>query len=86
MHCVATIDPQSPTKKLKFGWYKDSAPIRQNDDQLLIVPISGDKSDLLIRKVDADLHNGTYTCSAYEVADNRIATQRAALFVESKYH
>ena len=85
LHCCATNDPQSPSKKLNFGWYKDSAPIPRND-QLLILPISDFKSELLIRKVDANLHNGTYTCSAYEVANDRAATQRAALIVESKYH
>ena len=83
LDCRAIQDPQSPNQ-LTYSWLKDAAKIDVGDPRF---SVSSSLLFLLTLKVHE--HNGTYTCSVYEVYDSRavskVVTLSTAVIVESKW-
>ena len=79
LNCHAIQDTQSPNN-LTYSWLKDTAKIDVRDSRFIVI-----SSVLYLVKLEVHEHNGTYTCSVYEVNDSRAVTLSTAVIVESKW-
>lgn len=78
LYCNVIQDSQSPYK-LWYRWLKDSNVISHRDNRFIIAG-----PYLFFTALDVNKHNGTYTCTAYEVFISRAVTQSTDVVIESK--